>query len=424
MELSCFKWIPYPEGKSMRLKVQQRLDYVLGGVGIFILKPLGVLLGNLLRRDHSLIIKDQVTVIKMLGGGSLVIALPALLGLRRKYPHLRLSLVTTSSLKPFADVLAIFDEILIVDHKALFKLCVSCMRLLRRLFRIDTILDFEVYSRLTTVFSTLTCARNRISFYLESTFWRERVATHLIFFNRFAGSFHFYESAVAALGADPASSVECALHVARANGIEVDDSPRNGRVSICNAPARVCIAPACSELGKERMLDVSQWERVLPRLVGEAEEVVVLGGPVDAAIADSLIMHGQRVLPDIAWVNACDGRSLRDSLRVLAGCARLIAVDSSMLHFSRLFGIPTVSFWGPTDPMTRLKDAPGLAEEVWYEKLLCSPCIHVAETSPCSGRNICIEAAVRRCCEEDISSIMKASYLLSLTERKRSCGRG
>src|SRR5215469_10290344 len=134
MELSCFKWIPYPEGKSMRLKVQQRLDYMLGGVCIFVLRPLAVLLGTLLRRDHSLIVKDRVAVIKMLGGGSLVIALPALLGLRRKYPHIRLSLVTMSSLKPFADVLAIFDEILIVDGKSFFKLCISGMRSLRRLF--------------------------------------------------------------------------------------------------------------------------------------------------------------------------------------------------------------------------------------------------------------------------------------------------
>lgn len=408
----------------MNLRAKQRLDHMLGGIGIVVLRPLVTVLGRLLRRDHSLIVKDQVAVIKMLGGGSLVIALPALLGLRHKYPHLRLSLVTMSSLKPFADVLAVFDEIIVVDDKSLFKLFSSGMRLLWRLFRVDTILDFEVYSRLTTVLSTLTCARNRIGFYLENTFWRERVATHLIFFNRFAGSFHFYESAVAALGADPASLVECGLHVARSNGIEVYASPRSGRVSICNAPGRVCVAPACSEFGKERMLNGSQWEHVLLRFIGEAGEVVVLGGPADAATAEALIMHGQRVLPHIAWVNACDGRPLRDSLRLLAGCARLIAIDSSLLHFSRVLGIPTVSFWGPTDPMTRLKDSPGLAEEVWYEKVVCSPCIHVAETPPCSGRNICIEAAVRRCCGEETDSITKTSYLLPFTEINRRARNG
>lgn len=408
--------------ESMKLRLKQRLDIMIGGAGIGVLKPLALLLGALLRRDHALTVKDHVAIIKMLGGGSLVIALPALLGLRHKYPHVRLSLVTTSALKPFAEVLAIFDDIIIVNDKSLYMLCVSGMRSLQRLFRVDTILDFEVYSKLTTVFSTLTCARNRISFYLGSTFWREHIATHLIFFNRFAGSFHFYEAAVAALGADPATRVSCALHVARANGIEVYESPRNGRVSTCNAPSRICVSPACSALSNERMLTGSQWERVLPRLVGEAEEVVVLGGPADAATADSVIKHGQRVLPHIAWVNACDGRSLRESLHVLAGCARLIAIDSSLLHFARLFGIPTVSFWGPTAPMTLLKDAPGPAEEVWYEKVRCSPCIHVAETPPCFGQNICIEAAVRRCCGEDISPITKAAHLVPFTGRDRSSG--
>jgi len=125
------------------------------------------------------------------------------------------------------------------------------------------------------------------------------------------------------------------------------------------------------------------------------------------------------VLPELDWVNACDGRTLRDSLQVLAGCSRLIAIDSSILHFGRLFGIPTVSFWGPTDPMTRLKEVALAGEAVWYEKVLCSPCVHVAETPPCSGRNLCIEAAVRRCCGEEVDSIAKASYLLPFTKIKR-----
>ena len=36
--------------------------------------------------------------------------------------------------------------------------------------KIDTILDYEVYSRLTIVLSTISCARNRIGFYLANTF--------------------------------------------------------------------------------------------------------------------------------------------------------------------------------------------------------------------------------------------------------------
>ena len=69
----------------MRLATKQRLDYVLGGVGIFVLRPVTVVFGHLLQRDHSLTVKDKVAFIKMLGGGSLVVALPALLGFRRKH---------------------------------------------------------------------------------------------------------------------------------------------------------------------------------------------------------------------------------------------------------------------------------------------------------------------------------------------------
>jgi ADP-heptose:LPS heptosyltransferase len=393
----------------MKLHLKQRIDFVIGGFGIICLRPVATALGTLFKRDHTPVVNGSVAVIKMLGGGSLVIGMPALLGLRRTYPGERIILVTTGPVKPFADMLAVFDEIVVVNDTSVPKLIVSGVRLVRKLFRTDTTIDFEVYSRLTTVLATILCARNRINFYLESTFWRERVATHLIFFNRYAGSYHFYESAVATVGAQPIDLVACGLHLAQANEFKFYTPSRDGRVTVMGAPNQVCIAPACSDLGKERMLSGTQWERVLPGLIGTAQEVVILGGPADHHVAESLIQHGTRVVPGISWVNACDGRSLRDSLHVLAGCSRLIAIDSSLLHFARLFGVPTVSFWGPTDPMTRLKgDVPN--EHAWYHKLPCSPCVHVAETPPCFGQNHCIEAAVRLSLDEEVDSLMESNF--------------
>ncbi len=402
----------------MKLSTQQSLDYWIGGAGIFILSPYAKMLGHLLQRDHSLIVKDRLAVIKMLGGGSLVIALPALLGFRRQYPDVRLTLVTLNSIKPFAEAISIFDEIIIVDDRSIPSLVVSGVRLFRKLFMVDTIVDFEVYSRLTTVLSTLLCARNRLGFYLENTTWRRCLVTHLFFFNRYAGSFHFYDSTLAALGAKAATVSECGFHVARANGIEANPHPVGVRVTVEQAASRICIAPGSSEFGKERRLSGAQWAKVLPRLVGEATEIVILGGGADAATAEDLMRHCETVLPGVSWANACDGRPLRESLALLAGCSRLLAIDSALLHFGRIFGIPTFSFWGPTDPMSRIKDVPGLGEAIWYEKLVCSPCVHVAESPPCAGRNVCIEAAVRRCCGEEVDSITELSHLSPVQEAK------
>jgi len=48
-------------------------DYYIGGTLQAVLKPVTVLLGKILRRNHDLSRCSSVTFIKMLGGGSLVI---------------------------------------------------------------------------------------------------------------------------------------------------------------------------------------------------------------------------------------------------------------------------------------------------------------------------------------------------------------
>src|SRR5436309_1139345 len=56
--------------------------------------------------------------------------------------------------------------------------------------------------------------RNRLGFYLESTYWRRNVHTHLVFFNRASGVFHYYDAMVRLLGAEPAEIADCSRHLA------------------------------------------------------------------------------------------------------------------------------------------------------------------------------------------------------------------
>ena len=156
------------------------------------------------------------------------------------------------------------------------------------------------------------------------------------------------------------------------------------------------------------MLSATQWGLVFPKLIVNATSVVVLGGPNDRMIGEELVQLGRQILPETLWFTACNGRSLRESVELLAGCSRLIAIDSSMLHFARLFGVPTVSFWGPTDPTTRLREIEGSSDRIWYQKLPCSPCVHIAQSLPCGGKNICIEAAVRQARGEGAADIQQA----------------
>lgn len=86
----------------MKINTIKLIDYYAGNLFIAILKPVVSLFGLFVRRNHRLELKNNVTFVKLLGGGSLVIAFPSLLGLRKKYPDLKMNIVTTQGVAPFA----------------------------------------------------------------------------------------------------------------------------------------------------------------------------------------------------------------------------------------------------------------------------------------------------------------------------------
>jgi ADP-heptose:LPS heptosyltransferase len=366
----------------MKIKTIKVIDYYVGSSLIAFLKPCVILVEKILQRDHSLELKNKVTFIKLLGGGSLVIAFPALLGLRKKFPDLTINIVTAKGITPFARSLNIFDNYFEIDYSGFFRLLLTSFTTYIRTFRSDTIIDLEVHSKLTTVFSVLSAARNRIGFYEHEAFWRRRIYTHMIYFNNFSGSYEFYDKIVQLFSVNPSSTDECREHLFK----YLARDERTGKY-------RICIGHACSDLGRERMLDTEQWVKVFESRIDEdiEAEVVFLGSGRDSHLAAEIIKTLSFRFKNIHFNNLCGKYSLNESLAILSTADEFWSIDSSLLHYARLFKIKTVSWWGPTDPKTRLRVIPGLKEEIFYCKIPCSPCTHVTETPPCMGDNICIE---------------------------------
>jgi ADP-heptose:LPS heptosyltransferase len=381
----------------MTLRAKQRIDWVLGGFLIALLRPATLLLGRLLRRDHALRMGRRVAVVKLLGGGSLVIALPALLGLRERHPSAELTLVCTPAVAPFAKTLRIFDRLVVIDDRGPLRLLASAFAGWLRLLGTDTVLDLEVYSRLSTVFTLLTCARNRLGFYLESAFWRRGLHTHLIFFNRFSGSYLFYEKLAELLGAKPASPEHCRQHLLAGLPARPASAP---------APT-VCVGAVCPEMGRERMLAPEHWRIVLAREARELR-IVFLGAASDRADAERILAVLRAGHPQHRYENRCGELALPESLAALAAADEFWGIDSALLHYARLLRVRCRSWWGPTHPDTRLRPIAGLEERVEYRKVPCSPCIHLAETPPCGGNNVCIRNLFEAASEPEWCSIVRS----------------
>ncbi|HAM49431.1 MAG TPA: hypothetical protein DCP92_01550 [Nitrospiraceae bacterium] len=81
----------------------------------------------------------------------------------------------------------------------------------------------------------------------------------------------------------------------------------------------------------------------------------------------------------------CGRLSLMESISSINSSQEIWGIDSVLLHYARLPGKKNVSFWGPADPRARLKSEQDLISEIYYVKGPCSPCIPVAEYSPCKG---------------------------------------
>ena len=372
----------------MDVHKKKRLDFVAGSLLTMVLRPLAYLLGVILQRDHAVQGTRDITVLKLLGGGSLIIALPALLGIRQRYPRVHMRLITTRAVLPFGELVGVFDEIITIDDSRFFKLAVSSIRALASCWRADTMLDLEVYSRLTSVFMLLACARNRVGFYTESTFWRIGLTTHLIFFNRSSGVFVFYDQMARFLGAEPATNDAARAHL-RAKISNQDDKGRCGRRFIG-------IGHGCSGLSPERKLTVKEWTNVIVQKLKGAPlhdvDVEFYGVGAERAEADSIIAAMQKQIPTSSFRNRCGELALAQSVACLASADEFLTIDSGLMHIARALGVPSTSFWGPTDPSVLLRPMPELRESVRYNRVACSPCVHVADRAPCLGDNVCIHS--------------------------------
>ena len=378
----------------MSLTLKLALDRYLGGLLIFVLNLFARLLGVLLQRDHSLRVAGDILVIKMLGGGSLVMAMPALLGIRRTYPHVKMRLFTTGAVKAFAETLCVFDEILVLDDRSLGGLFVSGFRLMKTCFGADTVIDLEIYSYLSTVLSLLTFARNRIGFFYEETGFHTRLHTHRIFFQIASPLYLHYDRIAEILTAPIGTMAECAAQIRRYLGVTAHTA----------GAGRIAVGCGCSDLSSSvRKLTAEQWSKhVFAAAADRERDVVFLGSHADAMDAAQVIDAVRR---DASWtgtiVNGCGTTALPDSLRILAGCDEYWGIDSSLLHYARLFDLKIKAFFGPADPATRLRPINGAQEEIFYRRTLCSPCIHQVSEAPCHGNNVCMKALfdpVETCC--------------------------
>jgi heptosyltransferase-2 len=124
------------------------------------------------------------------------------------------------------------------------------------------------------------------------------------------------------------------------------------------------------------------------RLWQAGDEVVVIGGPGEAAIArdtagsEALDLGGRLALPELA--------------AALAAFSMVVTNDTGPMHLAAAVGTPIVAFFGPDTP-ERSRPLARTCRILWHSELPCSPCLH--GECPRTGAGTVLPSAVHECME-------------------------
>lgn len=364
---------------NMQLKFKQRIDNLIGGTLVAIhLLPVRVL-GKLLRIDHRLEkAPKHIIVIKMLGLGSLILAGDALLALKKKYPQTEFILIGGKALKDTAPLLQLFDRIWIIDDSSFLKMLQSALAIVLKCLKLRNkwSFDFEVYSRLTTIFSLYTFSKNRFGFEFEKVNFRNYLNTHNTYFNQFIPTEENYNL----------MAVDAGASISERYYLPQKMEQNNGHVIVINN--------TCSDLSIQRKLDAAQLTELIQLLYQSTTYDIALAGAPGDSTSNQLAITQTNIQDTKRIQNWAGQLSFEAYIATLAKSAvAMITIDSAPLHIAARLGIPMVSIWGPTQSQSL---APTwLRESSTYKevnlKVHCSPCVHHTKELPCKGHNFCIK---------------------------------
>ncbi len=382
----------------MRIDSQRRVDRYIGA-------PLCRLLSLLPRaRDRAADAPPpkKILVILLSEKGSLFLARPMLLRLREKYPEAALYALVFQQNKEVLELLDIVpeDQILTVRNsslKALRQDSFAAIKMLR-FIGIDTVVDCELFSRLSAIYSIASGARVRVGFerHTQEGLYRGSFINRPVPYNPYqhiAQQFLTLAEAVEGVGVPTVKRpiVDTGLTLPRMRLVEgeLETARRHFEDSFPAAAGRrlVLLYPGGGLL-PIRAWPIESYVELASAMVQEGFVVGVIGladdKPLATKVQDSL---GETDCLDVTGYT----KTVRELMLLFHFADLLVTNDGGPGHFAALTPVPSIILYGPETPV--LYGSLDSKAHHFYLNLSCSPCVtaYNHRASPCDGDNQCLK---------------------------------
>jgi len=339
--------------------------------------------GWVLRPDHRL---DKpfrtIAICKFKGMGSIIQAGPMIQTLKKNYPESNIIFITTPGNRRILELIPEVDEIVTLNDSGFFSLLfgapLTIWKLMRR--RIGLYIDLEIYSNFSSSVAAMSCARNRVGFYLRSEHYKMGLYTHMMFYNVNIPIRETYLQMARIL---PLKEEVPHLPALQENTQKLRPEFLNLFASLQNYVVINCNA---SDLREERKWPLEHFKETILQLRREKNlPVILIGAASEKSYVDRL--HAQ--FPSDSGVFNLSGKTNLDELIHLIRHAQLMLTnDTGPMHIAFATSTPTLALFGPCSPEQYGK-FPGTFS--LYHQVYCSPCVHEFLIPPCKGNNICMK---------------------------------
>ena len=352
----------------------RRLD---NGIGVPLCQALGVFewavrLGQKPPPFPEPAAAKRIIVIKFIGLGSIVQAIPMLRLLRRRHPDSRIDFLTFDSCGDFVRSLGYFDEVREIRTASFLPFAWDSVRAVlwgrRRGF--DVSYDLEFFSKYSYIMSYLIHAHARVGYFIP-LLRHVRLLTHPVPYN---SNRHMSEIMLAQLDPEstriPSAEWEAPRLPAEAE-TEIQELLR--RYGAHQDPLLIAVNVNSSELSTLRRWPPDYYADLVTMLSRRYRATFLfIGQEDDRSYVQNVIA---KISPEVRLLNLAGLTSMRGLLALFKRVKLVVSNDSGPLHLAALMGAPTVSFFGPESGSNY--GPKGERHVNLDKKLYCSPCLNV-----------------------------------------------
>jgi ADP-heptose:LPS heptosyltransferase len=331
----------------------------------------------------------EILIMKFFGMGSILQATPLIEALRRRYPGVRIRLLTFRANEHLEDFDLGIDEFLTIDPSRPRRFAGSTIRALWRLRKIqfDVLINLEFYATFGTLLTLMLRKRFALAFggfaHYRDKFFHDFVS--------YDNTPHIQEKFLGfarRLGYEGPCPPLAALNVERPAHVVANVERRLG-FDLHADDYRILVNINTGEMAPRRRWPVEHFRDVVEELARRPDvRCILIGGPGDRAYVDRF--HAGLTRRE-AVINLAGRLSLAELVAFMEVSNLYLGNDSGPMHFAVCSGLPVLALFGPESPEVYGPPA-SPRNTVLYRAEPCGPCLNIYtdKNSRCRD-NICLK---------------------------------